>query len=109
MRDRRGETVFGRELHARTSTQDANGVRERVGRLDHRVVADVVEDDQRGASGARSSSRVVIARTATGSSAPHTTPSGDGCVSIAPVKRVLLGAPILDVADRARAAACGRR
>ena len=50
-------------------------------------MADAVEDrDVRvGAGAARASS--VIATTAIGSSAPHTTASGDGCVSIAPVKR----------------------
>ena len=47
--------------------------------------------------------------TAIGSSGPHTTCSGEGCVSIAPVKRRSFGPALLDVADRSGAARRRRR
>ena len=61
--------------------------REAVGRLHHRVVPDVVEQLERRV-GARPVQAVAMSTTAIGSSTPHTMPSGDGCVSIAPVYRL---------------------
>ena len=43
-----------------------------------------------------------MAGTAMGSSWPHTTASGDGWRSMAPVKRASLPPSLLDVADEAR-------
>ncbi len=82
------QDVVSDDAPDRSYAEDVNDApdrsREARRRFDHGVVPDAVEQSTT-ASGRASTRRSVIATTAIGSSTPHTTCSGDGCVSMAPV------------------------